>query len=191
MTISATLVTILRSLEPRKRPAAVFVASLVALLAGSLVGFPAVQSLENAGGPSTQLTITPEIADAGEWLKANNDGGNIMVSPHANQVPSRMMLAMGGYSALHSFEAGQIETPRDLSPTGPEPLWDVLWVMGHPDGVRTQQLLEEHDVRYIVLYKNMPDRPTADYWRSFKARPEIYRTTFENEDVLIVKKREA
>lgn len=92
-----------------------------------------------------------------------------MVSPHVNQVPSRMMLAMGGYSALQSFEAGQIKTPRDLPPTGPGPLWDVLWVMWHPDGERTRQLFKEHDVRYIVLYKNMPDRPT-----------------FENDDVLIV-----
>jgi hypothetical protein len=153
------LVTILRSLEPRKRPAAaVFVGSLVVLMTGSLAGFGALQSLENASGPSVQLTITPQIAAAGEWLRANNEGGNIMVSPHANQVPSRMMLAMGGYSALQSFEAHQIMTPRDLPPTGPKPLWDVLWVMGHPDGERTQQLLEKHDVRYIVLYKNMPKR---------------------------------
>jgi hypothetical protein len=158
----------------------------VVLLAGSLVGFGALQSLENASGPSVQLTITPEIADAGEWLKANNNGGNIMVSPHANQVPSRMMLSMGEYSALQSFEAHQITTPRDLPPTGPKPLWDVLWVMRHPDGVRTRQLLKQHDVRYIVLYKNMPDRPTLDYWKSFKARPDLYRITFENEDVLIV-----
>ena len=81
-----------------------------------------------------------------------------MVSPHVNQVPSRMMLAMGGYSALQSFEAGQIKTPRDLPPTGPGPLW-VMW---HPDGERTRQLFKEHDVRYIVLYKNMPDRPTFE-----------------------------
>ncbi|MDQ3930422.1 MAG: hypothetical protein M3328_14915, partial [Chloroflexota bacterium] len=184
------LLTILRSLEPRRRPAAVFVASLVVLLVGSLVGFRTVQSMEDASGPSVQLTITPEIAAAGEWLREHNDGGNIMVSPHANQVPSRMMLAMGGYSALQSFEAGQIMVPRDLPPTGPEPLWDVLWVMGHPDDERTRQLLKKYDVRYIVLYKNMPDRPTFDYWKSFKARPDLYRTTFENDDVLIVTRRD-
>jgi len=44
------------------------------LLAGSLVGFRAVQSLENASGPSVQLTITPEISAAGEWLREHNDG---------------------------------------------------------------------------------------------------------------------
>lgn len=55
-------------------PAAVIIASPVVLLAGSLVGFRAVQSLENASGPSVQLTITPEISAAGEWLREHNDG---------------------------------------------------------------------------------------------------------------------
>ena len=112
-----------------------------------------------------------------------------MISPHMNQVPSRMMLAMGGYSALQAFEPVQIENPRDLPPTGPGPLKDVLWVMHHPKGERTDQLLRKHDVRYVVLYKNMPDRPTVDYWMHFKAQPDLYRTTFENEDVLIVTRR--
>jgi hypothetical protein len=66
----------------------------------------------------------------------------------------------------------------------------VLWVLYHPKDERTQGLLEKHDVRYVVLYKNMPDRPTTDYWRIFKALPDLYRTTFENGDVLIVAPRE-
>src|SRR3712207_5801540 len=101
------------------------------------------------------MTITPEISAAGEWLREHNEGGNIMVSPHINQVPSRMMLAMGGYSALQSFEHYQIRNPRDLPPTGPGPLEDVLRVVNHPEGERTQALLEEHEVRYVVLYKEM------------------------------------
>jgi hypothetical protein len=101
-----------------------------------------------------------------------------------------MMLAMGGYSALQSFTAWQLDNPRDLPPTGPEPLQDVLWVMTHPGGERTDQLLRKHDVRYVVLYKDMPDRPTVDYWREFKAWPNLYRTAFENEDVLIVTRRQ-
>jgi hypothetical protein len=183
-------VAILRSL-PRSRPqvAAVFVASLAVLLAGSLAGMRAVESLKVASGPSVQMTITPEISAAGEWLREHNDGGNIMASPHINQVPSRMMLAMGGYSALQSFDPWQIERPRDLPPTGPEPLRDVLWVMHHPQGERTDQLLQKHDVRYIVLYKNMPDRITINYWKRFDSRPNLYRTVFENEDVLIVTRR--
>jgi hypothetical protein len=183
------LVTILRSLWKRRRVAAVFVTSVAALLSVALVGVQAAQSLKWASGPSIQMTITPQIAAAGEWLEGHNTGGNIIVSPHVNQVPSRMMLAMGHYSALQSFELGQVMNPRDLPPTGPKPLWDVLWLMTHPDNERTDRILREYDVRYIVLYKSMPDRPTQDYWLSFKSHPDLYRTDFENRDVLIVERR--
>lgn len=159
------------------------------LLAGSLVGLTAVQSLSRASTTSGQLTTTPQIA-AGKWLEDHNMGGNIIVSPHANQVPGRMMLAMGDYSALQSFEPGQIMNPRDLPPTGPRPPWDALWVVRHPDSQRTDRVLGAYDVRYIVLYKNMPDRPTQDYWKRFRDRPDLYRTTFENDAVLIVRRRD-
>jgi hypothetical protein len=186
------LVTVLRSLQgSRKQIAAIYMTSLAVLLAAALVGAQVVQSLEQASKPSTQMTITPEIAAAGQWLREHNDGGNIMVSPHVNQVPGRMMLAMGGYSELQSFAAWQIDRPRDLPPTGPGPLRDVLWVITHPKGERTDRLLVKHDVRYIVLYEDMPDRPTIDYWKAFEARPDLYQTVFENEDVLIVARREA
>jgi hypothetical protein len=33
------------------------------------------------------------------------------------------------------------------------------------------------------------DRPTLDYWLSFKSRPDLYRTDFENRGVLIVERR--
>lgn len=114
-----------------------------------------------------------------------------MVSPHVNQVPSRMMLAMGRYSALQSFAMWQIRTPRDLPPPGPEPLMDVLRVVNDPDGEHVPALLEKYDVRYTVLYKDMPDRETAEYWKLFEACPDLYETAFENEDVLIVAPREA
>jgi hypothetical protein len=181
------LVAILRSLlGTRKQVAAVYITSLTVLLTVLLVGTQMVQSLERASKPSIQLTITPQIAAAGEWLREHNDGGNIMISPHVNQVPSRMMLAMGGYSALQSFADWQIRHPRDLPPTGPKPLQDVLWVLNHPKGERTDRVLQKRDIRYIVLYKRLPDRPTIDYWKNFKARPDLYQTAFENEDVLIV-----
>ena len=61
-----SFVTILRSLGAPRRSQAVFVASLVVLLTGSLVGYRAVQSLESASAKSAQLTITPQIAAAGE-----------------------------------------------------------------------------------------------------------------------------
>ena len=183
-------VAVLRALSgSRRQTGAVFVASLAVLMSCTLVGVRTASSLQIASGPSVQMTMTPEISAAGEWLREHNEGGNIMVSPHVNQVPSRMMLAMGGYSALQSFEPYQIQNPRDLPPTGPEPLKDVHFVMTHPSDERTDRLLEEHDVRYIVLYKNMPDRQTADYWEAFEARPDLYRTVFENGDVLIVARR--
>ena len=186
------LVAILRSLPLSSRQlSAVFVASLAVLMTCSLVGLRLVESLKVASVPSVQMTITPEIAAAGEWLREHNSGGNIMVSPHINQVPSRMMLAMGGYSALQSFEPEQIDNPRDLPPTGPQPPRDVIWVMRNPAGERTAQLLKEHDISYIVLYKDMPDRTTIDYWKEFKAWPNLYRNVFENEDVLILTRREA
>ena len=182
-------IAILRSLGPRQA-ATVFVASLAVLAASTLVGLQMLQSLKFASEPSMQVTTTPAIAEAGAWLKAHNTGGNIMVSPHANQVPGRMMLAMGHYPGLQSFAEYQVEHPRDLPPTGSQPLKDVLWVMYHPEGGHTLRLLHKYDIRYVVLYKNMPDRATLDYWISFAAQPGLYRTVFENKDVLIVTRRE-
>jgi hypothetical protein len=183
------VVNILRCLLVRRKLATVVVATLAVTLVGSLIGLRAAQSFEQAAGPSPLLLMTPQIAAAGEWLREHNDGGNIMVSSHTGHVPSRMMLAMGHYSALHSYPAHMINYPRDLPPTGPGPLWDVLWVMNHPADERTRRLLMEYDVRYVVLYKSLPTRPDTYYWKPFKARPELYRVAFENESVLIVAPR--
>ena len=180
------LVTVLRGLLARRKLATVLAATLALALVGSLIGLRAAQSFEQAAGPSPLLLMTPQIAAAGEWLREHNEGGNIMVSSHNGHVPSRMMLAMGHYSALHSYPAHMIKNPRDLPPTGPKPLWDVLWVMNHPADERTRRLLKEYDVRYVVLYKSLPTRPDTYYWKPFKARPELYRVAFENESVLIV-----
>ncbi len=183
------LVTILRSLLRGGRVAAVYVTCVAGLLSVAMVGVQSAQGLRWASGPSGQMTMTPQIAAAGAWLEDRDTGGNIIVSPHLNQVPSRMMLAMGDYSALQSFERIQVMNPRDLPPTGPKPLWDVLWLVTHPDNRRTDHILRAYDVRYIVLYKNMPDRQTQDYWLSFKDHPDLYRTGFENSDVLILERR--
>ena len=183
------LVNVLRALSVRRKLAIVLLATLAVALVGSLIGLRTAQSFEEAAGPSPQLMMTPQIAAAGEWLKENNEGGNIMVSSHRGHVPSRMMLAMGHYSALQSYPAHMINYPRDLPPTGPRPLWDVLWVMNHPADERTRRLLMEYDVRYVVLYKSLPTRPDTYYWKPFKTRPELYRVAFENESVLIVTPR--
>ena len=185
------LVTILRSLLQQRKPATILAATLAVALAGSLIGLRASQSFEQATGPSPLMMTTPQIATAGQWLGRHNEGGNIMVSPHGGHVPSRMMLAMGHYSAMQSFPPERIANPRDLPPTGPGPLLDVLWVMNHPADERSQQLLKEHDVRYVVLYKELPTHPPFYYWRPFKAHPELYEVAFENESVLIVAPRKA
>jgi hypothetical protein len=183
-------VIIMKSLVKQRKLAAVLAATLV-VLASSLIGLRAAQSFAQAAGPSPLLMMTPPIAAAGEWLERHNEGGNIMVSPNNGHVPSRMMLAMGHYSRLQSFSAESIRNPRDLPPTGPKPLRDVLWVMNHPAGERTQRLLEEHDVRYVVLYKSLTTRSDTYHWKSFKAHPELYSVAFENEGVLIVAPRMA
>ncbi len=183
------LVAVLRSLGAR-RTGAVFLAALAVVATGAGLGVRGLESLREAGGPSTQLVMTEEIAEAGRWLRENNTGGNIMVSPHLNQVPSRAMLALGGYSALQSFEPWQVENPRDLPPTGPGPALDVIWVMQNPDGERTRRTLRDQDIRYVVLYKSFPGRETVEFWRLFEDRPDLYETTFENGEVLIVRPRE-
>jgi hypothetical protein len=183
-------VIIMKSLVKQRKLAAVLAATLV-VLASSLIGLRAAQSFAQAAGPSPLLMMTPPIAAAGEWLERHNEGGNIMVSPNNGHVPSRMMLAMGHYSRLQSFSAESIRNPRDLPPTGPKPLRDVLWVMNHPAGERTQRLLEEHDVRYVVLYKSLTTRSDTYHWKSFKAHPGLYSVAFENEGVLIVAPRMA
>ena len=77
-------------------------------------------SFSDAAAPSRRMVMTPEIAEAGEWLEEHNTGGNIMVSPHLwNPVPSRTMLAMGDYSALQPLDEGQLRVPGDLPPPGP------------------------------------------------------------------------
>jgi hypothetical protein len=181
--------TILRSLVKVRKPAVAFAASAAVLLVIALVGLRTVQSFEQAAGPSPELTMSPAIWAAGEWLRDHNTGGNIMVSPQGNQVPSRMMLAMGHYSAFQSFTASQIAHPRDLPPHSPLFYWDVLWVMNHPEGEHTAQILKKYDISYIVLYKGEPDRRVIPYWKLFDAYPNLYRKVYENDDVLIVKGR--
>ena len=179
------LVAVLRSVGWRK-PLALIAAGLTAVL--GLYG--AQLSFSDAAAPSWRLVMTPPIAEAGAWLEEHNEDGNILVSPHLwNQVPSRMMLAMGDYSALQSFDEGQLRVPRDLPPTGAGPPRDILWVLYHPEGQRTQEILEKYDVRYIVLYKNFPNRGPVEYWKLFEAYPDLYQIAFQNRDVVILEPR--
>jgi len=59
-------------------------------------------------------------------------------------------------------------------------------VLYHPEGERTQEILEKYDVRYVVLYKNFPNRDPVEYWKLFEAYPDLYRIAFQNRDVVIL-----
>jgi hypothetical protein len=180
-------VTVVRSLGARG-PAAFGVSLLAALLVAATVGGQAVRNLEQAAGPSPRLKDRPpprEVVAAGGWLEENNEGGNILATPYLAYVPSRGMLAMGGYTGMQSYDAPRIRRGRDLPPFGAGPLWDALWVLHHPEGERTRGILEENDVRYVVFHKRYP---TID-WRPFAQQKELYRVAFENESVVIFEPR--
>jgi hypothetical protein len=177
------LVAVLRSLRLQGQ-----LTFAVALLAVTLVGVQAALNLEHAAGPSPRLKDRPppsEVVAAGEWLKEHNEGGNIVATPYLAYVPSRGMLAMGGYTGMQSYDAARIRRGRDLPPFGAGPLWDALWVLQHPEGERTSRILSENDVRYVVFHKRYP---TID-WRPYGERTNLYRKAFENESVVIFEPR--
>ncbi len=191
------LVPILRSLIPRS-PAKVFATSLAVLLIGTVLTIEVAHNLEVSSGPSSALgeplvthsakvIMTPEVEEAGTWLKQHNTGGNILVSPFVDGIPSRAVLALGGYTALQSYDLPRLRLARDLPPSGAGPLWDATWMLRHPTGERTRTLLHEHDVRYIVLSKQAPV-DGMDY-RPYTKLPDLYKKTFENSKVVILAPR--
>jgi hypothetical protein len=159
-------------------------AAVVLALSVTLVGVQSVRSLEEAAGPSTRPKDRPapaEVAAAGAWLGRHNDGGSIVATPYLDYVPSRAMLAMGGYTKMQSYDAGRIRRARDLPPFGAGPLRDALWILKHPAGGHTARLIEKNDVRYIVFYKGSPG---AD-WRRYAIQANLYKTVFQNDSVII------
>ena len=182
------LVTVLRS--PWSGGRTVFAAAMVAgTLSVTLVGAQSILGLEKAAEPSTRLKDRPapaEVVAAGTWLREHNEGGSIVATPYLEYVPSRAMLAMGGYTRMQSYDAARIRRARDLPPFGAGPLWNALWVLQHPEGEHTAQLLEENDVRYLVFHKRYPGLD----WRPFALQKGLYRTAFENHSVIIFAPRE-
>jgi hypothetical protein len=185
-----TLVTLVR-LSPRSGGRSVYVATMLAFsLSLALVGAQSVLSLEQASGPSTRPKDRPapaEVVAAGAWLRQHNDGGSIVATPYLEYAPSRAMLAMGGYTRMQSYDAKRISRARDLPPFGAAPLWDALWVLEHPAGGRTAQILEENDVRYVVFHKRYP----WIEWRPFALQRDLYRTVYENDSVIIFAPRQS
>jgi hypothetical protein len=184
-----TLVTLVR-LSPRSGGRTAYVAALLAVtFSVTLVGAQSVLSLEQAAGPSARPKDRPPPANvvaAGAWLKQHNEGGSIVATPYLKHVPSRAMLAMGGYTRMQSYDKNRIRRARDLPPFGAAPLWDALWVLEHPAGGRTAQILEKNDVHYIVFHKSYP---WID-WRPFALQRDLYRTVYENDSVIIFAPRQ-
>jgi hypothetical protein len=181
-------VGVVRALRAAHKPLTFGVTLLAVVLVASTVGVQAVRNLEQAAGPSPRLKDRPpppQIVAAGRWLKEHNEGGNILATPYLAYVPSRGMLAMGGFTGMQSYDAARIRRGRDLPPFGAGPLWAALWVLQHPDGEHTRKILEKNDVRYLVFYKYFP---TID-WRPFESREGSYKVAFENESVIIFEPR--
>jgi hypothetical protein len=185
----AFVTILLRSrLELRRRPVVLVANLLAVLLTGALIGLQSVRNIEGADAPSPRQRDRPpppEVAAAGRWLREHNSGGSIVSTPYLNYVPSRAMLALGGYTRMQSYDPARIKRARDLPPFGAGPLWDALWVVYHPAGERTGRILEENDVRYVVIYKRYPGMN----WPFWKDRTIRYRVAFENEAVLIMEPR--
>ncbi|HEX2741433.1 MAG TPA: hypothetical protein VHM69_13390 [Rubrobacter sp.] len=182
------IVTLLRSRWSPHRT--VFGAGLLAVvLTATLVGAQSILNLEEAAGASTRLKDRPppgEVVAAGTWLEEHNEGGSIVATPYLEYVPSRAMLAMGGYTRMQSYDAARILRARDLPPFGAGPMWEALWILKHPAGEHTDQLLQKYDVRYVVFHKRYPGID----WRPFASRTGLYRTAFENQGVIIFAPRE-
>lgn len=193
------LIQLLSALKPRMT-ATLFAASLAALLAVSATGVQAYRNLEVASGPASQLPpklitlatqrmLTPQIVAAGEWLEEHNTGGNIVAQPYIDLIPSRGILALGGYTGMQSYDPGRIQLARDLPPFGAKPLKDALFVLEHPkDDDRAREIIDKYDVRYVALYRRQEPENETDY-RDFESSP-LYEKVFENGTVVIFEPRE-
>jgi hypothetical protein len=182
-------VAILRSWGARGR-VMMLATSLAVLAVVTVVGMQAARNLEEGTRPaqrSIDRPPPPEVVAAGDWLREHNEGGNILATPSVGPVSARGMLAMGGFSGMQTYSVHRIQRARDLPPSGAGPLWDALWALRHPGDERTRRILEENDVRYVVVGKNHRDIR----WQSFRGRTDLYRMVFENEAVAIFEPRRA
>ena len=185
------LILLLRA-APRLAPsrAALAATLLAALLSAGLLIVQTTRNLEEAAGPSERpkdRPATPAVAAAGTWLGQNNEGGSIVATPYLDYVPSRGMLAMGGYTEMQSYDAARIRRARDLPPFGAPPLWDALWVLTHPTGEKTRRIVQENDVRYVVFHKRYP----GISWLPYAQHEDLYDVAYQNPSVVIFEPRDA
>ena len=190
--LAAPALVLLVRASPRLAPsrAALAVTLAAALLSAGLLVVQTTRNLEEAAGPSERprdRPAPPEIVAAGTWLGAHNEGGSIVATPYLDYVPSRGMLAMGGYTKMQSYDYARILRARDLPPFGEGPLLEALWVLKHPTGEKTQRIMRENDVRYVIFHKRYP----GISWLPYAQRKDLYDIAYQNESVIIFEPREA
>lgn len=181
------LVVILRSvmsnLPAIRQPKVLATLALGVVAAGislSLVGVWGVRGVEDAAKPAGAL-VTPDLVQAGNWLEDHGADGKIVTTPSFGGVTNRGMLALSGYDGLQSFAEKRIKTPRSLPTGGRDEIEDAGWLLRHPSGERTRNIIERYDIRYVVLSKEYPGTDP----RAFALEENLYRKVFENETVVI------
>ncbi len=190
--LAAPVLVLLLRASPRLVPsrAALAVTLAAALLSAGLLVVQTTRNLEEAAGPSERprdRPATPEVAAAGAWLERNNEGGSIVATPYLDYVPSRGMLAMGGYTKMQSYDYARILRARDLPPFGEGPLLDALWLLKHPTGEKTQRIMQENDVRYVIFHKRYP----GISWLPYAEQRDLYKISYQNPSVVIFEPRGA
>jgi hypothetical protein len=188
-----TLVAVLRSLTLHQRDSGVAqstvraaAAAVASVLALSLVGIGAWKGIENAASPAPATLLTPDLVAVGEWLKEHNTGGKIVPAPSYGAIPSRGVLALGGYDGLQSYPERRVRTPRSLPPGGAQEIEDARWLLLHPQSERAKRIVKRYDIRYVVLSKSYPGIDS----RAFQARPNLYRKEFENRSTVVFAPRD-
>jgi hypothetical protein len=190
--LAAPVLLLLLRATPRLAPSrtALALTLAAALLSAGLLVVQTTLNLEAASGPSERprdRPAPPEVAAAGAWLENYNEGGSIVATPYLDYVPSRGMLAMGGYTEMQSYDYDRILRARDLPPFGEGPLLEALWVLKHPTGKKTESIMEEYDVRYVVFHKRYPGVSYLPYTE----RKDLYTVAYQNPSVIVFEPRDA
>jgi hypothetical protein len=166
-------------------PALVF-AILAASISLSLIGVWSARAMELSAKTSTDGILTKDIAEAGEWLREHESGGNIVTSPTFGNITNRGMLALSAHDRLQSFTEKRIKTPRSLPPAGRSEIEDAAWILQNPSGERAAKIIDRYDIRYAVLSK----RYHGANPRAFASDNNRYRIAFQNDTIVIFAPRE-
>ena len=175
------------SLSQRSRQVATLALAVVALcISFAFVGIWGVRGIEDAAEPAEGTLLNPDLVEAGDWLRENKSGGNIVTSPSFGSVTNRGMLALGGYDRLQSFAEKRVKSPRSLPPAGRSEIEDAGWMLQNPSGERAAKIIDRYDIRYAVLSKRYPGTNP----RAFASDNNRYRIAFQNDTIVIFAPRE-